>query len=248
VAREFFEQPASFKERFGYTDVDSNFGYQRVEGESLDPKAAPDLKEAFTMRGALLGADHTRFPSETFSATAREFFDAAFASARELLRLVAASLELPDDFFVARHRGENVTLRFLHYPRNLDARTASQLGAGAHTDYGSITLLFQDDVGGLELRDASDVWRGAPPIPGAIVVNAGDLMERWTNGRYRSTLHRVSRITGPVDRYAIAMFVDPDSDVLVECLPSCRSAREPARFPPITAGEHVRQKIAASHG
>jgi isopenicillin N synthase-like dioxygenase len=164
-----------------------------------------------------------------------------------LLALLAASLELPEDFFVSRHGGENVTLRFLHYPSNLNARTKSQIGAGAHTDYGSITLLFQDDVGGLELRDASDAWQDAPPIPGAVVVNAGDLMERWTNGRYRSTLHRVKRITGAADRYAIAMFVDPDSDVLVQCLPSCRSASEPARFPPITAGEHVRQKLAASH-
>lgn len=197
------------------------------------------------MRGAVLNAGTTS--ESEFLVTAQEFFVAAFAAARGLLRLVAQSLALPAEFFSERHKGENVTLRFLHYPADLSSRVESQLGAGAHTDYGSVTLLFQDDVGGLELRGASGEWRSAPPVPGAVIVNAGDLMERWTNGHFRSTLHRVRRVTGGRDRYSIALFVDPDSDVLVECVPSCQGAANPPRFEPITAGEHVRQKIAATH-
>jgi isopenicillin N synthase-like dioxygenase len=84
-------------------------------------------------------------------------------------------------------------------------------------------------------------------MPGAIVINTGDLMERWTNDRFRSTVHRVRPIVGNRDRYSIALFVDPDSAVEVECIPTCLEPGLPARYPPITAGEHLRQKIEATH-
>ena len=125
--------------------------------------------------------------------------------------------------------------------------SSAQLGAGAHTDYGSITLLFQDEVGGLELLRADRTWQQAPPVRGAAVINTGDLMERWTNGRFRSTVHRVRPISGSQDRYSIALFVDPDAAVEVECFQSCISAERPARYPRITAGEHIRRKIAATN-
>lgn len=79
------------------------------------------------------------------------------------------------------------------------------------------------------------------------MINAGDLMERWTNGRFRSTLHRVRPVRGPRDRYSIALFVDPDTQVAVETIASCVTANEPNRYPPITAGEHIRRKISATH-
>ena len=140
----------------------------------------------------------------------------------------------------------NITLRFLRYPANLVPR-GSQLGAGAHTDYGSITLVFQQDVEGLEVCGMDGAWHRAPPVPGCALLNTGDLMQRWTNDRFRSTLHRVLPIEGPRDRYSIALFVDPDTAVNVECLESCVARDEPARYPPITAGEHIRRKIAATH-
>lgn len=248
AAREFFDRSTSYKRRFAYTDVASNFGYQGIEGERLDPARQPDLKEAFTMRNALAQANRTgRWPDGAFRETALALYAASLAAAYRLMNVMAASLNLPQDFFTVRHLGENVTLRFLHYPANLTPASEAQLGAGAHTDYGSITLLFQDDVGGLELRDASGRWCSAPPVPGTAVINTGDLMERWTNGRFLSTLHRVRPIAGARDRYSIAMFVDPDTNVAVDCLPSCLRAGHPPRYPAITAGEHLRQKIAATH-
>jgi len=81
----------------------------------------------------------------------------------------------------------------------------------------------------------------------SVLVNTGDLMERWSNGRFRSTLHRVRPIEGNRDRYSMALFVDPDTAVEVDCIPSCVSTDRPARYPIITAGEHIRQKIAATH-
>jgi isopenicillin N synthase-like dioxygenase len=247
-SRHFFERPRALKESVAYTDATANFGFQGLEAERLDPKSAPDLKEAFTMRNArALVAQAHLWPDESFRDTALALYEASLSAAHRLLNVLGASLALPADYFTPLHGGENVTLRFLHYPANLQAKSESQLGAGAHTDYGSITLLFQDDVGGLEVRDADGEWRFAPPVPDAVVINTGDLMERWTNGRFRSTLHRVRPITGDRDRHSIALFVDPDSAVAVECIPSCVGANRPPRYPAITAGEHLRQKISASH-
>jgi isopenicillin N synthase-like dioxygenase len=248
VSQCFFAQPRAKKHFFAYADIATNFGFQDIEVESLDPSSMPDLKETFTMRNARAAAKQSaRWPAGEFRETALAFYEAALSAAYCIMRVLAAGLDLPREFFTERHRGENVTLRFLHYPANLVVRSSAQLGAGAHTDYGSITLLFQDDVGGLELCGADGQWRSAPVVPGAVLVNTGDLMMRWTNDTFRSTAHRVRPISGARDRYSIALFVDPDADVQVECIESCQSAQRPARYSGITAGEHIRQKIAATH-
>jgi isopenicillin N synthase-like dioxygenase len=249
VSRRFFALPEERKRALLYGSVEANFGFQGIEAESLDPRSKPDLKEAFTMRNARAwAAQADRWPDAEFRDMALAFYDTCFAAATRILGILAATLNVPPDFFAERHLGENVTLRFLHYPANLPARAEDQLGAGAHTDYGSITLLFQDDVGGLEVRGADGTWRLAPPLEDAIVINTGDLMERWTNGRFRSTVHRVRPVRGDRDRYSIAFFVDPDSAVEVACIPGCLAPGATPRYPPITAGEHIRQKIAATHG
>jgi isopenicillin N synthase-like dioxygenase len=248
-ARHFFSLPAAIKSNYAYTDIAANFGYQGVEQERLDPGSHPDLKESFTMRNALAVRRQTqRWPDDAFRRSALSLYESGLAAAFRILEIMAACLQLPSQYFVERHTGENVTLRFLHYPANLPRRDTLQLGAGAHTDYGSITLLFQDDVGGLEVRDAQGRWRHALPVPGSAVVNTGDLMERWTNGRFRSTLHRVRPIAGTADRYSIALFVDPDAAVAIDCIETCVSSANPRRYPQTTAGEHIRRKIAATHG
>jgi isopenicillin N synthase-like dioxygenase len=248
AARGFFSRPAPDKAAYSYTDIAANFGYQGIEVERLDPGNAPDLKESFTMRNAL--AENVlagRWPDESFRRAALGLYEGSLGAAYRLLEVLAAGLSLPAQFFVQRHRGENVTLRFLHYPANLPVRSETQLGAGAHTDYGSITLLFQDEVGGLEVRGVDGRWRYAPPIEDYAIINTGDLMEHWTNGRFRSTLNRVRPVSGARDRYSIALFVDPDAAVDVECIRSCVTRERPARYPRVTAGEHIRRKIAATH-
>jgi isopenicillin N synthase-like dioxygenase len=248
AGKHFFAQPRNSKECFAYADISANFGFQGIEVESLDPASRPDLKESFTMRNALAMATQAiRWPDAEFRDASLAFYAAALSAACQIMKILADCLELPAEFFTDRHRGENVTLRLLHYPANLPVKSHDQLGAGAHTDYGSITLLFQDEVGGLEVRDASGEWQLAPPVADAIVINTGDLMERWTNGCFRSTLHRVRPISGDRDRYSIALFVDPDAAVEVDCIASCINAAQPARYPRISAGEHIRQKIAATH-
>jgi isopenicillin N synthase-like dioxygenase len=249
AAEAFFTQSADIKQRYAYGDADDNFGYQAVEIESLDPASPPDLKEGYTMRDALRHASDTdRWPSESFRAAALTLYGQALIEARRVLALMAVQLGVQSDFFTELHSGRNVTLRFLRYPAGLAPHQQGQLGAGAHTDYGSITLLFQHRVAGLQVLGMDGSWQDAPPVEGAVVVNTGDLMERWTNGRYRSTLHRVVPIAGNADRYSIAFFVDPDPAVEVRCFDSCQSSDNPARHPPISAGEHIRRKISATHG
>jgi isopenicillin N synthase-like dioxygenase len=248
TARRFFAADEAAKQRCSYRGIHANFGYQGLEIESLDPANLPDLKETFTMRNALgLAGDDPRWPDPDFRDQALQFYAAALRAAHGLLAIMARALGLPGGFFTPLHGGENVTLRYLHYPAGLPRRDPQQLGAGEHTDYGAITLLFQDDVGGLEVRDRNGRWLAAPPLEGCTVINTGDLMERWTNGRFCSTPHRVRPIDGARDRYSIAMFVDPDSDVRVECIASCVTPERPARYTPISAGEHLYQRIAATH-
>lgn len=122
--------------------------------------------------------------------------------------------------------------------------------AGAHTDYGSMTILVTDAVPGLEVhRDGG--WEPVEPVPGLLVVNVGDLLARWTNDRWRSTLHRVVPVEGADGdlrgRQSIAYFQQPDRDALVECLPTCTSATNPPRYAPISSGEHYDGKIARQY-
>ena len=140
-----------------------------------------------------------------------------------------------------------MTLRYLHYPIIKKDIGEKQMGAGAHTDFGTVTLLFQDDIGGLEVQSSEGKWIPATPILNTIVVNTGDLLSRWTNKIYKSTLHRVRPMVSNKERYSIAFFADPDSSTKVSVFPSCFNSENPSKFSDITAGEHITQKIEESH-
>lgn len=248
AAREFFESADDIKQACTYGSASENFGYQKIATERLDQNSPPDVKETFTMRNVINRppADD-RWPSEAFAKLMSAFFNDTLQQALVLQRSLATALGTPDHFFTQYHTGENVTLRLLHYPPTQQALDAGQLGAGAHTDYGLLTLLMQDDVGGLEVLDPSDQWQAVPPVAGSVIVNSGDLLERWSNGRYRSALHRVQPTVGQKSRLSVVLFVDPDSATPVAALPSCVSSTNPAKFPPVTAGEHLLERIHASH-
>lgn len=133
-------------------------------------------------------------------------------------------------------------LRLLHYPPQSASRTDGQIGSGAHTDWGALTLLAQDDCGGLQVRSRNGHWFDAPPLPGAFVVNLGDLMQRWTHDRYRSNLHRVVNAVSTRERRSVAYFWEIDYHARVETLPTCLPADgNPSHYPPITAGDHIVQ-------
>jgi len=247
-ARRFFSAPSVDKQRFAYRQ-DMNFGYHSIGTEGLDPSKPKDQKESFTMRDASrIATEFDLWPSSLFQQVAVSFYEDCRRLSSRLMEAFALALDLEPQFFTPLHSGLTQTLRFLHYPP-AEATAAGQMGAGAHTDYGTLTLLYQDDSGGLEVQKDNGQWIPAPPVPGTIVVNTGDLLSRWTNDQYRSTPHRVQvrPAAAQAGRLSIAFFSDPDPDVLVETLASCQSQAHPSKYPPITAREHIEQKIAATN-
>jgi isopenicillin N synthase-like dioxygenase len=170
------------------------------------------------------------------------YFDACSALAGAIHRAFARDLRLPLDFFVEKFDRPMATLRLLHYPAS---SSEGEIGAGEHTDYGAITLLATDEVGGLEARTRAGAWIAAPPAPGAFIVNIGDCLMRWTNDVYVSTPHRVVNRSGR-ERYSIAFFFDPNPEARVEAIPSCLAPGDAARYAPILAADYLRGRLEAS--
>ena len=245
----YFLSDAKYKMRSAYLSAEENFGYQAFASEHLDPASPADLKETFTMRNILNATiEENRWPSIEFKELMQFFFAECLERAFLLQRILAKALKLDEDFFVKFHSGQNISLRLLHYPAcSSDKVQDSQLGAGAHTDYGLTTFLFQDSVGGLEICDQYGNWQDVEPDKSVVLINSGDLLERWTNGKYRSTLHRVKPMTHGRDRFSIAFFVDPDSDTEVKVLDSFIGADTPRKFSDINAGDYIRGRLENSH-
>jgi len=222
------------------------FGYEPLNTETLDAASGTDLKESFRV-----AADEgvARWPDLPGFRDAMRAYDAAACGlAARLIRLLALSLGEPEDVFDAAFRPASHRLRLLHYPPRPEHAGAHQIGAGAHTDWGGITILAQDDRGGLEVRDRAGDWLCALPVAGTFIVNLGDLMARWTNDRYHSTPHRVFNRPDARGRHSIALFYGPDAGARIACLPSCRRAGEAPRYPPITAGAYMAERWRAAYG
>ncbi|MEO1593155.1 MAG: 2OG-Fe(II) oxygenase family protein, partial [Cyanobacteria bacterium J06632_22] len=204
----FFDQPSSAKLRLTRSS-ETNCGYVGFQQERLDPSQPWDLKEALNVGlQSLWPADQPDFKA----AISRVYAHCTQQVAPQVLKAFAIALDLPPGYFDDKH-GDNYFLRLLHYPPVNHPLADGQLRAGAHTDYGSITLLLQDEVGGLEVQTRDGRWIPAPPLPDTVVVNVGDAMQRWTNDRLRSTLHRVNPRAGAQQhRYAVALFCDPNPE------------------------------------
>jgi isopenicillin N synthase-like dioxygenase len=158
--------------------------------------------------------------------------------AETLLAALAVALGIERDFFGVRMRHPESYLRLLHYP----PQRAGEVTTKPHTDYGALTLLATDGVGGLQVHPIGGPWVDVDAPAGSFVVNLGDMLARWTNDRYVSTPHQVvSRATG--DRYSVPFFVNPDPDTVVECIPSCATAERPARYEPVTATQFLQGRI-----
>jgi len=175
-----------------------------------------------------------------FHTTMSEYFEALLGLGERLMRGMAISLDLPENNFKAFCTEPMATLRLLHYPPQRPD-DPNQRGAGAHTDFGGLTLLRQDGVGGLQVWDQeSQGWIHADPVPGTFIVNLGDMIARWTNDRYRSTVHRVVNTSGR-ERYSVPFFYTGNYTHTVACIPTCLAPGETPKYPPITVGDHLRE-------
>jgi isopenicillin N synthase-like dioxygenase len=235
----FFARSETVKREVLYS-ASGNRGYVPMRGEALDPSRPADLKEAYNI-GLELSEDDTElaagglfrarnlWPSMPgFRETLLAYFDACHGLGRRIHGAFARDLGLAPDFFEDKLDRPMAVLRLLHYPPAPDQAEAGQLGAGEHTDYGCVTLLATDGVGGLQVRTRAGRWIDTPHIPGAFVCNIGDCLMRWTNDIYVSTPHRVVSPAGR-ERFSIAFFLDPNPDAEIACLPGCATPDRPAR-------------------
>ncbi len=194
----------------------------------------------------LQGANQWPADLPGFRTTVQHYDAAMTAFCRRLLRPIALALGLPPDWMTPFFARPTTFLRLLHYPPQPIDTDDDTFGSAPHTDYGFITVLAQDDAGGLEVRRRDDTWLKAPPIHGTWVVNVGDMLSHWTNGRWQSTPHRVKNLS-TTDRYSCPFFFDMDMDATVECVPTCHGPDNPPRYPPVRYGDYLMERLTRNY-
>ncbi|CAN6894351.1 unnamed protein product [Brassica oleracea] len=241
-SQSFFNLPLDEKMSLLRRDL---LGYTPLYAEKLDhslTSSTGDSKESFyfgSLEGALVQPYPNQWPPEDLLPSWRQtmecYYKNVLSVGRKLLGLIALALDLDEGFFeqIGALNDPAAVVRLLRYPGI----------------YGMLTLLLTDGVPGLQVcRDKSRqprVWEDVPGIRGAFIVNIGDMMERWSNGLFRSTLHRVMPVRK--ERYSVVFFLDPNPDCNVECLESCCSKTCPPRFPPILAGDYIKERFRLTH-
>jgi isopenicillin N synthase-like dioxygenase len=254
AAKQFFDLKAAQKRALSFRNSAHYHGYVELMGEQLDPDSPADMKESFGI-GLELAPDDPRIHDPFRGANqwpqlpnwrdiVLRHFQACWDLGRRLHQGFSLDLGLDEMFFETKLDEPLAGLRLLHYP------PASGLGlpddrpgAGEHTDYGNVTILAVDGVGGLQLQTRDGTWIDAPSIDGALICNIGDCLMRWTNDVYVSTPHRVS--IPQTDRYSIAFFLDPNPDALV--IPVLGGDDAKRRYPPITGAEYLRSRLEATY-
>jgi isopenicillin N synthase-like dioxygenase len=260
-ARRFFGLPAEVKLQVAMSKSKCMRGFEPAGKQALDADTPPDLRERFYV-GVDLGPHHpyvrqgvpnhgpNQWPDGLpgFREQNELYFSTLLALGRRLMGMIALSLELEETFFDAMVAEPFALMCLNHYPPQPVAAPAGQLGAGAHTDWGGVTLLLQDELGGLEVRNVSGEWVRADPVPGTFVVNLGDMIQRWTNDLYISNMHRVLNRQRARSRLSVALFFNPDYFTRAECLPGCFSDERPPRYSPCTVGEHIAEMYRLTYG
>lgn len=260
AAKRFFDLPPEIRAQVAMSKSRVKRGYDGIGRQSLDAATGLDRKESFFV-GVELGPEHPLVRAGTPNHGPNQWPAGlpgwreqilAYCSAMEslghaLMSGLALSLGLPWRYFEPCLVDHMASLRLLHYPPHPTADPEREVGCGAHTDWGAITILAQDDIGGLEIRQPNGTWVAARPIPGAFIVNIGDVMQRWTNDLYVSTPHRVLN-RSLKDRYSAAYFFDPAYHTRVTCIDTCCDDSRPARYPPITSGDHLMAMYRRTYG
>lgn len=272
VSLEFFGLPTEIKHRYATEPGDPTirgwYGTSSYVSGSEDVETAPDLCELYTISRLgepgvatheSLGEDYdvwsrpNPWPSEIpeFRATWLEYYAALEGVADELMRFFALALELDEQFFDDKFDDHITNLVVNHYPPVEDEPVPGQWRKGPHSDWGTMTILYQDGTGGLEVFDRdADEWMTVPVVAGSFVVNVGDLMEVWTNDRWRSSKHRVPVPPPEVrsrSRISVPFFHQPSWSVEVACLESCLGPDEVPVHEPVGSGAYLLEKIRTAY-
>ena len=270
VSKAFFHLDLDQKRRVAQPAPDIVRGYigvgEAALGETMGEDTPPDWKESFSAgpvdvdpsdayyKGPLArghyAANHWPAQPENFGRIWADYYCEMSKLASDMMRLSALALGLSEDFFADKIDRHIAILGAMYYPDQNHPPVPGQLRAGAHTDFGTLTILRPDGApGGLQIKTKGGEWAAVKAPSGAFVVNIGDLMARWTNDRWVSTLHRV--VNPPHDavlgteRLSIGFFHETNYDTLVECLPSCQSPDAPPKHAPVYAGEHLYGQFAS---
>ncbi|EIW81555.1 2OG-Fe(II) oxygenase [Coniophora puteana RWD-64-598 SS2] len=229
---------------------DNHEGYE-LGWEALTPPNGNSLDEKRLNDGEMSGANV--WPSEADWGTPEEakrfredmlaYYHEAVRVGRHLFPLFALALELEERYFDDKTRNSAAIMRALHYPPQTGPVDDRTVGIGAHTDFEFFTILWQQPgIQALQVLNASKQWVDAPSIDGTLVINLGDQFARWTNDVFKSTVHRAINRTG-AERYSIPLFFGTDYDVNIEPIESCVSSDRPPKYPPVTAGDYVKQRL-----
>ncbi len=245
VSARFFAEPLARKQEVAVNA--GHRGFIQMGQAKMATGAKPDLKESFIWGLDDPGPDGippNRWPD--FLPEMRGVLTGFFAAGNQLgwslLRGFAAALDIEEDRFVRSIDRPIGRGSMIYYPPQPPEMGSDQFGVSTHTDYGCLTLLYQDSTGGLQVQGSGGTWLTAHPIPDTFVVNVGDLLARWTNDRFRSTPHRVVNSSGRT-RLSTALFIDPNRDTLID------PVLEPgavAHYPPVTCGDYLRARFDAT--
>ncbi len=230
------------------TEVHSKFGQVEAPNQSEsfmimreDPPDHPDVLAGCYLAGA---NQWPAFPG--FQKTVMAYHDAMAQLGNKLMQIACLALKSKPEAVMPAFERPTTWLRLLHYPPKSNSSPASQFGSAPHTDFGCITILAQDEVGGLQVLSPSQQWIDVPSVEGGLVVNVGDMLHRWSNGILRSTPHRVINPVG-VERYSCPFFFDPHVNTEISPLTPCTSITSPARFDTIHFGDFLRTELQSSY-
>ena len=256
TAKQFFSLPLDEKQRVAINQL--NRGFMKIGIAKMAGFPNPDQNELFTIGLELDDEDADvkagaplRGPNNwpSFMPQMQEHFYRYYLEvvecSRRLLQAVAVGLDLSDDFFASKYTKPLVRSQLVYYPPHPPELGNDHFGVAPHTDFGCITLLWQDNNGGLQVQNLAGDWVNATPIEDTFVVNVGDLLGRWSNDRFRSTRHRVINSSGR-ERYSIATFCDPDFDAWVDPKQMGLEEGDQSRYEPVRAGEHILRRFDES--
>ena len=246
TALKFFRAPES--DKFSVSVSGNHRGWLGPNRSKMRDNAKADLKESFIWGSKNMGqealAEHyvrgvNKWPVflPEMQKPALSYFNEASEVARHLLRGFAVGMGLNEEFFLQNISQPLSRASYVYYPQQLESMGEKQFGAGPHTDFGVLTVLCQDSVGGLQVKDLNGNWVYAPPIDGTLIVNVGDLLSRWTDGSYRSTPHRVINESGQ-ERLSLVLAFDPNSETMIDARTIFGSNHRP-KEKPISCGEYL---------